>query len=392
MPTLQTLKTRLKGFPPVGELNARLQARRVKKQYAQTVYHYEQQHPPAGFEELLERRAGDRLRRLRSRRDSLNIFFLGTDELQDRSGILQAVEKLGRLAYFTKEGGEYGQVPSNGQPFQSRRAANTARLLALFQDLASRGCVPDILFGQMWGSLVEGQGLASIRERYGTLVVSICMDDRHAYLRGKSTGTHALIPHIDLAATAAPECVDWYLKEGCPSVFFPEASDPAIFRPMPELPKAHDVTFIGGRYGIRDKLLRTLQRAGVQVTACGQGWEQGRLPTEEVPRVLAQSRIILGVGTIGYCEDFYALKLRDFDAPMTGSFYLTHANPDLDHVYRVGEEIQTYGSIGECVTKAHYFLERAAEREAIAQRGCARARAEHTWEVRFRSLLDRFLS
>jgi hypothetical protein len=392
MSGLQAVKARLKAFTPIGKFNARLKAGQIKREYARTVRHYEQRSPVGSLEELLHQRAGDRLQRLRGRQNRLNLLFLGTDELQDRSGILQALERLAQVAYFTKEDGTYGQVPTNGRPFLTRRSTNSDRLLALCRTLAGQGRTPDVLLGQMWGALIDRKALARVREQYGSLIVNICMDDRHAYLRGRSIGTHALIPHIDLAATAAPECEDWYLKEGCPAVFLPEASDPAIFRPMPELPKVHDVTFIGGRYGIRDTLVRSLRDAGVKVTAYGQGWEGGRLPTEEVPRVLAQSRIILGAGTVGYCEDFYALKLRDFDAPMSGSFYLTHANPDLERLYRLGEEIETFRSIEECVRKCMWFLERTEEREAIAQRGRARALAEHTWEGRFRGLLDRCLA
>ena len=392
MSGLQAVKARLKAFTPIGRVNAHLKAWQIKREYARIVRHYDQRRPVGSFEELLHRRAGDRLPQLRGRKNRLNLLFLGTDELQDRSGILQALERLAQVAYFTKEDGTYGQVPSNGQPFLTRRTANSDRLLELFRTLAGQGSAPDILLGQMWGALIDPKVLSRVREQYGTLIVNICMDDRHAYLMGRSIGTHALIPHIDLAATAAPECADWYLKEGCPAVFLPEASDPAIFRPMPDLPKVHDVTFIGGRYGIRDTLVRSLREASVSVTAYGQGWEAGRLPTETVPRVLAQSRIILGAGTIGYCKDFYALKLRDFDAPMSGSFYLTHANPDLERLYRWGEEIETFRTIEECIRKCVWFLERPEERETVARRGRARAQAEHTWEGRLRGLLDRCLS
>ncbi|GGI17928.1 hypothetical protein GCM10008066_11440 [Oxalicibacterium faecigallinarum] len=34
----------------------------------------------------------------------------------------------------------------------------------------------------------------------------------------------------------------------------------------------------------------------------------GEVPTEDVPRLFAQSKIFLGVRAIGHCSDFYALK------------------------------------------------------------------------------------
>jgi glycosyltransferase involved in cell wall biosynthesis len=312
-------------------------------------------------------------------------FFLGTDEMQDRSGILQALQRLGDLVYFTRSDGSYGQ--NDPAPYRERRARNTQRLVEIFERLANSGEAPDLLIGQTWGSLIDPAALSQIRKSYGTFVINISMDDRHQYwgrkVNGQWNGVLPLIPHIDLALTAAPECTEWYRKEGCPAIFFPEASDPEIFHPMPELPKIHDVCFVGGRYGIREKLVLALRRAGIAVAAYGEGWERGRLAMAEVPRLFAQSKIVLGVGTIGHCSDFYALKLRDFDGPMSGSCYLTHDNPDLHGLYTVGEEIVTYRSVAECVEKTRYLLDNETERERIARRGRERAARDHTWDKRF---------
>src|SRR5207244_2165922 len=107
------------------------------------------------------------------------------------------------------------------------------------------GWTPQLLIAQTWPTTLEPEILSRIRDRWGALIVNLSMDDRHQYWGSRSggrwEGTFGLIPHIDVALTAAPECVDWYEKEGCPAMFFPEASDPVIFRPMPELEKVHDV-------------------------------------------------------------------------------------------------------------------------------------------------------
>ena len=106
-----------------------------------------------------------------------------------------------------------------------------------------------------------------------------------------------------------------------------------------------------------------------------------------MPRLFAQSKIVLGVGTIGNCRDFCALKMRDFDAPMSGSLYLTQANPDLTSLFEVGAEIVAYRTIEECVEIARQLLANPATREAIARRGLTRARRMHTWGHRFDDLL-----
>jgi spore maturation protein CgeB len=171
-------------------------------------------------------------------------------------------------------------------------------------------------------------------------------------------------------------------------MYFPEASDPEIFRPMPALPKTHDITFVGARYGIRERIVSALRRAGIRVTAFGNGWEHGRIGTEEVPRLFAQSRIVLGVSAIGHCDDFVALKLRDFDGPMSGTCYLTQANPDLATHYEIGKEIVTYRDVDECVVNARHLLSHEDERESIARAGRLRAVREHTWDKRFAPVLN----
>lgn len=382
---LDSLKALGKQISWVSALNSRYKSTRLKQEYERTLAHYRQRNVPAPLESGL---------RGKTRSFGLGgkprLFFLGTDELQDRSGILQALDRVGPVKYFTRSDGSYGQNYPGTE--EQRRKSNSERLQALFADLEKTGWIPEILIAQTWAGYIDPRVLGDIKARYGTFMINIGMDDRHQYwgrkVDGEWWGTRGLIPYIDLALTAAPECVEWYEKEGCPALFFPEASDPDIFHPMPELPKIYDVCFVGGRYGVREKIVSALRNAGINVTAYGFGWEGGRLETKDVPRLFAQSKIVLGVGTIGHCEDFYALKMRDFDGPMSGSCYVTHDNPDLRLVYKVGEEIVTYRSVDDCVDKVRWYLSHEDQRERVAQAGRARALADHTWEKRFNSLFE----
>lgn len=322
----------------------------------------------------------------------LNILLLGTDYDQDSSGMLQALDSLGTVTVFTKADGSYGQTPSSSLTSLDAYDVNSKRLIEIIEEMELNKRPPHLIIGQMWGGCFNSKILDDVRDRLGTVVINIAMDDRHTYWgvgRGKRwMGSYGLIHHIDMALTAAPECVDWYSKEGCPAIFFPEASDPDIFQPMPNLQKIYDVTFVGARYGVRDEIITALRAEGISVAAFGNHWESGKLMTENVPKVFAQSKIILGVGTIGHCKDFYALKLRDFDAPMSGSFYLTSNNQDLANLYDIGHEIETYNDIAECVQKVRYYLEHDEERELIALSGYKRARKDHTWHKRFNDLFD----
>lgn len=371
------IKNTLKGVGWIYAINAAIKARGTRAEYAKLIRHYRSRESrPLSIPSLTLASGMPR------------IFFLGTDEQQDKSGIIQALQSLGDVRVFTRTDGSYGQ--NDPRPESVRRKENAVRLWTLICQGASAGWIPDIVIAQTWSTLIDPIVFDQIRARFHALVINIGMDDRHQF-RGSRIGdswggTLGLVGHIDLALTAAPECVEWYEKEGCPALYFPEASDPAIFHPMPELPKCHEVSFVGGCYGIRRDLVAALRQAGVQVTAYGSGWESGRLDTEEVPRLFAQSKIILGVGTIGHCSDFYALKMRDFDAPMSGSLYVTHDNPDLHELFQLGKEIATFSTMEDCVQKVRHYLADDRMREETAANGRLRALTEHTWIRRFQSL------
>ena len=212
------MKNKLKTIPWLYDLNAYCKAYATKTRYNKTISYYAGKKQHWAFSYLLDKTVGDRIKRLQQVSE-LNIFFLGTDEKQDRSGILQALEKFGNLTCFRRTDGSYGQNYP-GLPAE-RRATNTKILLELFNSLAKQGRVPHLLIGQTWASFIDPKAFSNVRDNYGTIVVNIAMDDRHQYWGKKIYkewgGTYALIPHIDLSLTTAPECVDWYMKEGCPT-------------------------------------------------------------------------------------------------------------------------------------------------------------------------------
>lgn len=332
-------------------------------------------------------RAGHRLETLPVRPRAL---FVGTDQLQDESGLLSGLATVADVMPFTKRDGSYGQLDAHGRLSFALTRDNGTRLLELLADAEARARPFHLIVGQMWSGYTDPSVLEFAKRRFGIVVVNLAMDDRHAFearKAGRSLGTRRLASAIDLAATAAPEAVDWYRAEGCAAIFFPEASDSELFRPRPEIGKAYDVSFVGACYGIRKRLVTRLCRDGIQVHARGEGWPEGRVPVRDVPDLFARSRIVLGTGAVGQSERLVALKLRDFDGPMSGSCYVTQRNADLDPLFRVGEEVVVYEDVEDCVGVISGLLADAARRERIAYAGRARAEGEHTWGHRFRHLM-----
>jgi len=393
------LKNNLKKFKLLYKINTKWKAYCVKQSYYSLKRYYEKVSVKRDilYKEIeIKSKVNNFLQKQNKNiinlpKGKLKIFYIGTDLGQDSGGIIQGLKKFGKVVLFEQKPGVYGQM----LPSIRKDAAefNGKHLLKMIKNTLKLDQI-HIIIGQMWGSTMAPEALQEIR-RMGIPVINISMDDRHSFkqafnikkVNGKLSGTAGLIGSIDLACTTAKECCLWYQVEGCPSIYLPPASDPELYYPSTN-PKLYDVCFVGANYGIRTKIINAIEKRGINVICYGNGWPNGRIKLEKLPQIFMQSRIVLGVGTIGHCIDFYSLKMRDFDGPMSGSLYLTHDNPDLHDLFKVGKEIITYNTPEECADKIIYYLSHIDEAEIIAKLGRKRAVQEHTWEKRFKKIFQ----
>ena len=130
--------------------------------------------------------------------------------------------------------------------------------------------------------------------------------------------------------------------------------------------------FVGNCYGKREELIYKCLKAGIRVEAYGMGFPRGHIPGDKVPYLFGRSKIIIGSGLVGHSGKITTLKLRDFDAPMSGALYLTSHNSQLENHFIIGKEILTYSNIDDCINKINYFLKNDEKRLHIAMNGRAR--------------------
>src|SRR5512133_2387005 len=156
----EALKESLKKVGWIYSVNAAVKARGVRRAYERTLASYAKKRCVGGAESILIQRSGARLRSFQNAERPLRIFYMGTDEQQDRSGTLQALEKLGPLAYFVQPDGKYGQF-LNG-PRVDRQRINGQHLLAMFERLQSAKGTPNVLFGQLQAGWVSARALDEV--------------------------------------------------------------------------------------------------------------------------------------------------------------------------------------------------------------------------------------
>jgi hypothetical protein len=239
-------------------------------------------------------------------------------------------------------------------------------------------------------------------------------------------------------------------RYGASPVYFPMAarvllsSDPVNFVP------AGPITFLGSSMPYREHLLSLLQEKGFPLAVYGRYWRENthasaerslektlhdamyyawpRLRSEGISslvRVLSEhvrvkknqtlrhrklpmeilkdtlpdnalesffrnSQINLGftrmVGDDPFSPGLNQIKLRDFEVPAAGGFYLVERAPDYEELFVLGREVEVWSSVEELADKLRFYLPRPTDRRRIAEAGQRRALAEHTWAHRFQNL------
>lgn len=391
-------------IPPIAAANRIVKARRLRAGLRRLGVHYAalaDKNKILYVEDLAWDEGRKRLALVRSnaaprQRAKLRVFWVGANRDQDETGFLQALRRIATVIEFHNWTGTYGQWlrDSYGRLClfdPTIIALNDKCLVSQVEASLNEGPI-DLLMGQMWANYISKEAIAQVRG-HGIPIVNISMDDRlpdnWSSLRGTRLGAVGLASVSDLVLTTSSETCAWYAAEGCPAVFWPLASDPEVFRPCMSLKRDIQVLFIGNNYGIRGNIVRTLNKFGVHVDCYGAGWPNGPVTAEQSASLFRRARIILGVGTVGYCDDVFTLKLRDFDAPMSGALYLTHRSVDLERLYQEGIEIECYATPDEAASKIHYYLAHPDKLTSIAAAGHARALARDTWNHRLQTTLLR---
>ena len=246
---------------------------------------------------------------------------------------------------------------------------------------------------QSWGFSFEIDKLIQFKKQYDLKFINISLDDRLIFesktppIEKYNYGILGLKGLINLSLVSNPEVVEWYLKEAIPAIFFPMASSLEFYYPM-EIEKKYDVGFIGNKYGFREELVTKLINSGIKVEARGTGWKAGRIKLEDNNKFFNECKIVLGMGTVGHCKDFYTQKLRDFDAPLSGGVYVTHNNEDLKLLFKEDEEILLCDTIDDYIVKIKKLLKDEIKLKVIANDAYNKAKKNHTYKKRFLDLFN----
>jgi spore maturation protein CgeB len=161
----------------------------------------------------------------------------------------------------------------------------------------------------------------------------------------------------------------------------------------------HDVRYYAwprlkaeGAASVLDPLSRKFSRRKRWEVLAGPEF-RGPCQDHALPDIFRLSHINLGLSDTGWhsrndvvLSGRLQCRLRDFEVPMAGGFYLVQEAPGHREYYRLGEEIETWADPDELVDKIGFYSRNQKSAERIRDAGQRRAMTCHTWKHRFSDL------
>lgn len=300
----------------------------------------------------------------------------------------------------------------------------------------------DVFFSYFYDACVLPEAIDAIK-RLGIRTVNwYCNGSYQLHLVSE------IAPHYDWCLVPERNRLNDYERLGARPIYCQEAANPNVYKPW-DVPVEFDVTFVGQAYGDRPGFVRYLLDRGVDVRVWGVGWERyalthpalnlistvgkasklftrggrrrlagllrrpsgpapaartvpwkrvglpravigGPLDDVQMVQMYSRSRINLGFSSCGDThetrERILQIRLRDFEVPMSGGFYMVEYMEELEEFFKVGEEVICYRDREELADKIRYFLRHERERETVRRAGYERSRRDHTWHRRFETV------
>ncbi|MFH1905711.1 MAG: glycosyltransferase [bacterium] len=170
----------------------------------------------------------------------------------------------------------------------------------------------------------------------------------------------------------------------------------------------YDISFVGGISEYRKWLVWQLEKNGIHVECFGAGWENGKVPFEEMGEIFKTSKINLNISNSASYDIRYIfssirsmrefvkakkrieqIKARNFEIPAFGGFQLTNYAPSLEDYFEIGREIAIYTSIEDLVLQINYYLDNEKERRNIIINGYKKTINESTYLNRLKEVFKK---
>jgi spore maturation protein CgeB len=295
----------------------------------------------------------------------------------------------------------------------------------------------DLFFSYLIDGLIDSTVIDEIH-KLGIPTCNFSCNNAHQFYLIKE-----ISKHFDYNLHSEKDARQKFLDIGANPLWFPMASNPKYFKPV-NIIRDIDVSFVGTSYALRARYISHLLENNINVQVYGPGWMIGyphkwgsifyrysllgksmianqienqayysgllfdydyrrnlytRFPhnmhfpisDQELITLYSRSQVSLGFLEVYDHHDpsrqvVKHLHLREFEAPMSGAFYITGYSEELAEMYEINKEVVTYKNQYELLDKVKYYLNHLSEAEKIRVAGHNRAVRTHTYHHRYKAL------
>lgn len=289
---------------------------------------------------------------------------------------LLPLEELGEVFSY-----EMTQTPHQKSWYKENiKDEKNKEMLEFVKNIVSKNSI-DVIVCYLSGHSTTPLVLEELRT-YNIPMINEALDDERKFISRKGKdgirrGLKNVCKYFDLSLTTSKSAIVKYLVEDANPMYKEYSGNEKIYRKL-DIDKYYDVSFVGASYGIRGEYIKYLQDNDISVYTKGSGWENGFAEPDEMIEIFNKSKIVLGFSTVGKNDDIFILKGRDFEVPLTGSFYITGYHEELKEYFELGKDIETYTSKEDLLEKVKYYLGDDVKRERIANTGYEKCLSSYT--------------
>ncbi|HTD14174.1 MAG TPA: glycosyltransferase [Chthoniobacterales bacterium] len=295
--------------------------------------------------------------------------------------------------------------PIQSEFIEQNRPRLSDALLSQVQDAHSAHPI-DVLFTYFYNACVLPDVIREIRSLGIVAINWFCNASYQFHLVSE------IAPAYDYCLVPEKFRLPDYRQIGARPIYCQEAANPDVYRPYSET-ESYEAGFVGQAYGERPDWIAWLAERGRDVRVWGYGWENfakrrpslnprrwgrkdgspripkrligGILTDEEMVQTFSRTKVNLGFAacwTAG-TKRISQVRLRDFEVPMSGGFYITEYQDEIPEFFEIDSEIVCYRDREELFDKIKFYVGHPELRDKIRQAGRHRCLNEHTWAKRF---------
>lgn len=232
------------------------------------------------------------------------------------------------------------------------------------------------------------------------------------------------INHFDLIVTTYNSAFKKYKRDGEKNIFLSQWPSSPIANINDNIEKKIDVSFVGQRYGNRDKYIKSIDNNKLDLKVYGKGWNNYNFYNGDIKNIFLNSKINLnftnsstGISIKNLAKVIFnkstdqkinlnkfsempkifnnlilsnktQIKSRPFEIMACKSFLLSEYSDGLLNYFEAEKDFDYFIDEKQLKEKINYYLVNREKREFIAKNGFQKILKYHSFEKRFSELFN----